>query len=246
MAKRKKKKKLKIKWNRIFIALVVIGALSFGIYKSLHFAYEKAVSFIDNLFGEEEPIKEINHDDDIATVIIDPGHGGPDAGTSKGDLLEKDITLQTSLYLQEELEELNIHAVLTRTEDTNLDNNKIKDLDLRAQMSAEYDATYFVSIHVNAFEGKSNIYGFEAYIEDDESRALAESILNQLDETEISMTRGIIEGHRLQVLRNNTVPSTLIELGYINSQDYDYLSQDDQRLIIAKAIAKGIANQITQ
>lgn len=112
-------------------------------------------------------------------------------------------------------------------------------------MSQQYNASYFISIHVNAFADDSSISGFEVYTRNDESMPLAELISSKVAELNITKNRGVVDGHTLQVLRNNTVPSVLVELGYIKSTDYNYLTNDNQLNEISKAIAKGIETKIT-
>lgn len=237
MAKRKKKKK-KLRLDRVFIALVIVFALVFGIYKSARFIIDQFVSLFDTHIVEKTPKNY------IATVIIDPGHGGSDVGANTDDIYEKDINLKTALYLQEALDDKNIKAILTREEDVALDSNKITDLSMRAQMSEQYNASYFISIHVNAFADDTSVSGFEVYTRNEESESLANMISTKVAELNITNNRGILDGHTLQVLRDNTVPSVLIELGYIKSTDIHYLTDDKQLNTIAKAIADGIENQI--
>ena len=53
-------------------------------------------------------------------IFIDPGHGGRDAGTSYGKILEKDINLEISLILREHLGEKGAIVYMTREEDKDL------------------------------------------------------------------------------------------------------------------------------
>lgn len=83
-------------------------------------------------------------------VLVDPGHGGGDAG-GRGpvDLLEKRMTLAVARYLAAELDELGAESILTRTDDT--------DLSLRERFDAarlrETDA--MVSLHTAWFSDPS-------------------------------------------------------------------------------------------
>lgn len=240
MAKKKKKKKLR--WDRVFIALVVVFALIFGIYKSASFIINQVLS----LFDTDIPELTQTNKNYIATVIIDPGHGGSDVGANNGEVYEKDINLKTALYLQEALDDKNIKAILTRTEDVALDSNKITDLNMRAKMSEQNNASYFISIHVNDYADDTSVSGFEVYTRNEESESLANMISTKLSELNLTNNRGIQDGHTLQVLRDNTVPAVLIELGYIKSSDYNYLTSDDQLNSIAKAIAQGIEEEINK
>lgn len=53
-------------------------------------------------------------------VIIDPGHGGNDPGTSKNGIVEKEYNLKISKYMSDRLNELGIPNTLTRTTDETL------------------------------------------------------------------------------------------------------------------------------
>lgn len=56
-------------------------------------------------------------------VVIDPGHGGDDPGTSANGITEKDYTLKISQYMAKRLNDLGIENALTRDSDVTLDSN---------------------------------------------------------------------------------------------------------------------------
>jgi N-acetylmuramoyl-L-alanine amidase len=90
-------------------------------------------------------------------IIIDPGHGGIDSGTSDASgFAEKNINLEISLKLKEVLESKDAIVDMTRDRDIALDDrNNLstsrhrRDLLARVEMfnSGKYDL--FISIHVN-------------------------------------------------------------------------------------------------
>jgi N-acetylmuramoyl-L-alanine amidase len=93
----------------------------------------------------------------VRRVIVDPGHGGVDGGTSlEFGLLEKDLTLDIGLRLAHELELRGLAAVLTRSNDVDLD------LAERAALANREKADLFVSIHVNWLPDRS-ARGVETY-----------------------------------------------------------------------------------
>lgn len=190
---------------------------------------------------EEEKVKEY-----IATVVLDAGHGDWDPGANVNDVLEKDITLTTAKAIGQALEEANIKAIYTRESDVSLSNNKIEDLKKRAATSAENNAHYFVSVHVNSFDESDEVSGFEIYKKNNESESLAQNIGKHMETLNYSKNRGIIDGGKsLQVLRDNTVPSVLIEMGYLNNKnDYSYLSDNEKLQKMGEAIANGIIDEV--
>lgn len=236
MARRKR-----VRWDRVILVIVVALALIFCIFKGVSFIIDKVTSANDK---KDSQVTEEETVEYLATVVVDPGHGSVDDGAVNGDLYEKNIVLQVGKYVAEELESKNIKAVLTRTDDTRLKTDRIEDLSARAQMSAQVNADYFVSIHVNSFEDSNDVSGFEVYYRNEESQSLANMISTQLEELNLSKNRGVLDGSTLVVLKENTVPSALVELGYINGPDYEYLNDDQKLQQLAKAIATGIENKV--
>ena len=57
-------------------------------------------------------------------IVIDPGHGGEDGGTSANGILEKDYTLKISKYMYERFKSLGIPVSISRDDDINLDSNE--------------------------------------------------------------------------------------------------------------------------
>ena len=53
-------------------------------------------------------------------VVIDAGHGGNDPGTSANGIIEKDLTLKISKYIEKRLNDLGIENSMTRTSDETL------------------------------------------------------------------------------------------------------------------------------
>ncbi len=98
----------------------------------------------------------------LDVIVIDPGHGGKDPGAvSKNGTREKDIALQLSLKLAEEIRKAmpNTKVVLTRDDDTFIP------LYRRGQIANENNGKLFISMHLNAVAGSSRTArGFETFI----------------------------------------------------------------------------------
>jgi N-acetylmuramoyl-L-alanine amidase len=82
---------------------------------------------------------------EVKTIIIDPGHGGSDTGTTgKMGTREKDITLDIAKRLRERLKKYGHYTILmTREQDITLPLNK------RVELANSSRADLFISIHLN-------------------------------------------------------------------------------------------------
>lgn len=94
----------------------------------------------------------------IGKVVIDPGHGGHDAGSiGTTGLVEKEVTLDVSKRLAELIEaNLGSEVVLTRTDDTYISP------EARTQIANSQKADLFISVHVNSSR-LSTASGVETY-----------------------------------------------------------------------------------
>lgn len=92
-------------------------------------------------------------------IVIDPGHGGTDAGAVRGSLRESDIALKVSENLQALLNNSQqFKATLTREADKNIS------LQDRVKIANTLGADLFLSIHLNATaDGKAQ--GVEFYFQ---------------------------------------------------------------------------------
>jgi N-acetylmuramoyl-L-alanine amidase len=94
----------------------------------------------------------------VATVVLDPGHGGHDQGTKgRSGLLEKDLSLDVVKRLAALLENrLGLRVVLTRSDDTYVS------LEERTEIANQSRADLFLSIHANWNPARS-IAGIDTY-----------------------------------------------------------------------------------
>lgn len=90
----------------------------------------------------------------MALVVLDAGHGGYDPGATAYGLLEKDLTLNLVLRVEDLLAVKGHTILLTRQSDV------FVDLSVRADYANSVGAEYFVSFHHNAGGGT----GFESYV----------------------------------------------------------------------------------
>ncbi len=90
----------------------------------------------------------------LSTVVIDPGHGGKDAGciSPSGKTMEKTIVLDISKRLAEKIRSgyPDVKVIMTRSTD------KFVELQGRADIANRNKANLFISIHINSVDGKRN------------------------------------------------------------------------------------------
>ncbi|SKA90454.1 SH3 domain-containing protein [Sporosarcina newyorkensis] len=144
------------------------------------------------------------------TIVVDPGHGGHDRGTTGAHgSIEKDLTLITAELLATKLQKAGAEVVLTRNSDTYVL------LGARASIAQYHDADAFVSIHYDAHVDPS-ISGFTSYYTRSEQQPLAEAINKGLASTITLRDRGTQFGD-FHVLRENNRIGVLVELGYLSN-----------------------------
>ena len=91
------------------------------------------------------------------TIVIDPGHGGKDSGSSYGDIVEKDVTMKIANYLKEYLNDYEgVKILMTHTGTT-------MSLEDRADFARNNQADLLISIHINS-SNASYKNGAEAYV----------------------------------------------------------------------------------
>ena len=117
---------------------------------------EKASSARPTSNGESSLVRALGLK--INRVVIDPGHGGQDQGTSgpKG-LLEKDLVLDVAKRLGKLIEDrMGSEVIYTRTDDTFIP------LEGRTALANEKKADLFLSIHANSSPA-THVSGIETY-----------------------------------------------------------------------------------
>ncbi|WP_301109733.1 SH3 domain-containing protein [Sporosarcina sp.] len=144
------------------------------------------------------------------TIVVDPGHGGHDRGTTgaRGSI-EKDLTLVTAELLATKLQNAGAEVILTRNSDTYVL------LGARASIAQYHNADAFVSIHYDAHVDPS-IAGFTSYYTRSEQQPLAEAINKGLASNISLRDRGAQFGD-FHVLRENYRIGVLVELGYLSN-----------------------------
>lgn len=97
----------------------------------------------------------------LSTVVIDPGHGGKDAGAVSRDkkTAEKTLVLDISKTLADKIRAAypDVKVILTRSDD------RYVTLNDRADIANKADANLFISVHINSIE-KTSPNGFSVHV----------------------------------------------------------------------------------
>ncbi|WP_299622967.1 N-acetylmuramoyl-L-alanine amidase [uncultured Tenacibaculum sp.] len=195
-------------------------------------------------------LSTLNAQRDVASdqnpiVIIDPGHGGADAGAiSRTGSKEKDITLSVAykmLVLNNRLNKKPVELYLTRYIDTLISLND------RTQLAKKLKADVFISIHCNQAINQTAA-GTEVYIhpksevQAEESAYFGFIIQKGLSDILGIKSRGIKYGN-FQVLRDSEADcaTVLLELGFLSQNDEAvYLTKEESHRAIAFLLLQSI------
>ncbi len=171
-------------------------------------------------------------------VVLDAGHGGNDPGAVRGDVQEKEVTMQIIAKLKKVLESKGARIVLTRSDDT------FVSLEDRVKITNAVGPNLFLSVHINSLESTSNIYGIETYFQTDRSRPLADRVHGSLVGGLGAPDRSVRKA-RFYVINHTPVPAILAEVGYITHKgERDRLISSEYQQKVANALARGVMNYL--
>ncbi|WP_277875885.1 N-acetylmuramoyl-L-alanine amidase [Trichocoleus sp. FACHB-90] len=185
--------------------------------------------------------------------MIDPGQGvmiPPDTEATSlsgiDGLREEDVVLPISKKVADILAKNGVQAMLTRDTGCVLGASVSNSLRYRTQMAQVLDATLFVSIHANRFNGVAK--GARTFYYGDSSKRLAQLVQNSMLESLSSLTdRGVRSDDFLYTLKNVPMPGIHIETGFIdNKEDAARLRNSEYQNKMAEAIASGILQYLKQ
>ena len=188
------------------------------------------------------PIPELPRNSNGRIVVaIDPGHGGRDPGAvGIGGIQEKEIVLDISQQVASILEQQGVQAVMTRSDDREVD------LQPRVDLAERINANLFVSIHANAIDmSRPDVNGIETYYYYS-GENLARTIHNSLLQATGARDRRVRQA-RFYVLRRTSMPSVLVEVGFVTgAEDSLRLRDPAYRSQLAASIARGILLYLRQ
>jgi N-acetylmuramoyl-L-alanine amidase len=170
------------------------------------------------------------------TIVIDPGHGGSDNGTTGvSGTLEKLMTLKTAELLSSKLKSEGANVILTRNSD------EYVSLDARVAISVLNDADAFIAIHFDS-DSNASVSGHTTYYYHRNQMKLAEAIDQGISANVLIPDRGVRFGD-FHVIRENPQPAVLLELGYLsNSGDEKTVNTGQYQ----ESVTNGILDGVTQ
>ena len=127
-----------------------------------------------------------NNDKDIYDIVIDPGHGGVDSGTSNGNYNESDIVMDISKRIAKGLENNGFRVKLTRGINSLDSDEYFEEYNAggRAVISHEVYAKYVFSIHANSSDS-SKVKGVELYTASGINYEFAKLLINDIVDSDL-------------------------------------------------------------
>ena len=181
--------------------------------------------------------------------VIDAGHGGVDPGTVVGSIYEKNINLDISLALRDELTKLGAIVYMTREGDYDLGTPKAtyrkkSDFDHRISYINKSNADYYVSIHLN-YLSDASYSGVQVFYSsvNEKNEGLASSIQSYMNE-KLGTSREIKKiSNSIYMYSKLTVPGVLVECGFLSNYQERLLLQDKSYIqTFAKYLAESFVS----
>jgi N-acetylmuramoyl-L-alanine amidase len=176
----------------------------------------------------------------LYTVVIDAAHGGNDSGIkNEQGISEKELTLAIAKQIQQIGEEKGIRIILTRTGDESVT------LDKRTNQTNIPTPDLFISLHLSGHSSDNAKSGMECFISEKNPEFKASKKFSEIVTQELRKIKGIgvneIKSGNFYVLKNNTIPAVILELGYLtNMNDLKFVNNTDNQKVISEKIVTSI------
>ena len=197
--------------------------------------------------------------DPFDTVVLDPGHGGHDAGAKGVYGYEKDFALKMAFAAKSSLEKRGFKVVMTRTTDQFISRTG------RVAIANKTPNSIFISFHFNSAGpaatgietfaltpqggsaslergGGYNASGLTGNRQDSENIALATAVHARVVSTYKLIDRGIKRA-QWTVLTGCNRPGILFEGGFVtNATECRFIASDTYRRALAETIGEAVVN----
>jgi N-acetylmuramoyl-L-alanine amidase len=215
-----------------------------------------------------EPVlrpSRIGGENQVETVVLDPGHGGMDQGAANSWGTEKDFALDVALATRGELQRAGFKVEMTRSDDQGVS------LEDRVEFANRFPHAVFVSIHFNSSSGGAGVESFrlvpegvpttvneseqhqtandaqpdDGNTQDNQNIALAAAVHASVLTRVQAFDRGVRHA-RFKVLRHIRIPAMLLEAGFLNNPSEGMrIATTQYRQQLAAAIAQGVQSYNT-
>ncbi len=184
-------------------------------------------------------------------IVLDAGHGGIDLGVTgkRTGVSERDVNLQITYALKEELEEMGFAVALTRKTDEGLYGTtakgfKKRDMQKRKEIIEAERPSLLISIHQNFYSTQKERGGQVFYGENHpKSQLLAQLLqtrLNAAYEEKGVKRRKCMQGEYF-MLQCYSAPAVIVECGFLsNPEDEALLVDGDWQNALAQRLAEGV------
>lgn len=169
-------------------------------------------------------------------IVVDAGHGGNDNGATglSFSTLEKTVNLQVALLLKNKLQSSGANVIMTRADDRKLT------LQQRVDVAVMNKADIFVSIHHNTHPNTATNGSIVFFYNQGNSSKLASLVQNELVKATSYKDLQSRFGDYF-VLRENSVPSILAEIGFLSNYNEEIrVRSEKQQDLAAEGLYKGI------
>ena len=216
--------------NRLPLVLIVAAAVIVVLVFGIRAIWHKP--------GASTPSKNTP----AVVVVIDPAHGGSDAGSTSEGVLEKNVPLAVANKIAALATEYpSLRVVLTRTADTEMSD------DQRIAVASQEAAQLFLAVHVNAF-GQPTALGIETLVDSthkssDASWTFADAVQKAVIASTGAKDRGVkAQGSTFSRL---TIPAASTLVGFITTpEERAKLTDPTYQESIARGVLQGVANYV--
>jgi N-acetylmuramoyl-L-alanine amidase len=191
-------------------------------------------------------------------VVLDPGHGGQDSGTTKAGIPEKELALDVAHRVERFLQLQGVATLLTRAGDTyvsladraaiaNAQSNCVFisiHFDDAARPAATGVETYYAPHQMSNSTGVASWLPFLPQTSLESANVESQSLAAFIQEALVKRTQAVNRGTTAQqffVIANVRHPAVLVEGGFLtNAHEMNKLATGDYREEIAAAISDGV------
>lgn len=179
-------------------------------------------------------------------IAIDQGHGAKPKDTGAIGIVNEEAEVRNiTPHLADRLRELG-HEV--KIIDIKSAGSVTESLQLRCNVSNNFDADLFVSMHLNAYQATDKEMGCEVLAISKKAMAIAATVEQQIAKLGFK-SRGVKNGDKIYVLNHTVAPAILIESFFVDSiadvARYKAVGENRLGTAIAEAIHKGLGGIVT-